>query len=266
MGKLYNLLKIKLLISVLAVFFSGISYGQNWEILPLSKKVGTVLDAEENLFYSVYTNIRGFESAQYYQINDDIISVRLVSVNKGVNKVSNKRMSIKAFIVLQNRINAMPQITVADREDLKKDLVYLQADEILKSIPINRYVRISRVSGLKIRGKLHDYDGKEMTVKTIFGARIVPVWNLKKIAVRQIEKPRPKLRWVVPAICGSAGFVVSSILVPNKYKDTDRETYYRLAGSVAGLTATTIVISSIQAYLTPMDSYNLNPKKMKMKK
>ena len=42
---------------ILTVFFGAIIFGQEGEIIPLSQKVGLTLDAEENLFYNVYSDI-----------------------------------------------------------------------------------------------------------------------------------------------------------------------------------------------------------------
>lgn len=257
-------LKVRYIAAILVMQFLGPGYCQDGEILPLSKKTGTVLDAEENIFYSVFTDVRGFESAQFYQMDDLSVSVRIVFVNRGIKKTSRRRMSLRDFVELQNRVNGLPQITDHDRDNLKKDLIYLQTDEILKSIPINRYVQVSRVSGMKIKGHLEMYDGRELIVRTVFGKRKVPITNLKAIAVRDPEKSRPRLKWLVPVACGSGGFIAASLFVPGKYENTDRETFYRFAGAAAGLTATGPVISRIQAYLTPMEVFNLNPELLKV--
>lgn len=260
MERLSDLLKVRSTIPVLVVLLSAGLYCQDWEIIPLSKKVGVVLDAEENQFYSVYPDIKGFESAQYYQLDENTISVRIVFINRGITKTSNRKMSLKSFIALQNTINSMKEITEKDREILRSDLLYLQIDRILSTIPAGRYVIISRITGWKVRGTLSGYDSKELVLNTMLRKKSVPITNLETISIRHEVKARPKLKWVVPAGLGAVGFTFAGIIVSEKDIGTDRETYTRFAGATLALAATGTVIEAIQAFLTPMETYDLETK------
>lgn len=260
MERLSDLLKVRSTIPVLVVLLSAGLYCQDWEIIPLSKKVGVVLDAEENQFYSVYPDIKGFESAQYYQLDENTISVRIVFINRGITKTSNRKMSLKSFIALQNTINSMKEITEKDREILRSDLLYLQIDRILSTIPAGRYVIISRITGWKVRGTLSSYDSKDLVLNTMLRKKSVPITDLETISIRQEVKARPKLKWVVPAVLGAVGFTFAGIIVSEKDIGTDRETYTRFAGATLALAATGTVIEAIQAFLTPMETYDLETK------
>jgi len=41
---------------------------QTPDIIPLSKKVGLTVDAEENVFFRIFPDIDGFYSAQFYDV------------------------------------------------------------------------------------------------------------------------------------------------------------------------------------------------------
>ena len=50
---------------------------QNDDIIELTKHIGFTLDAEENKYYEVFKEISNFESAQFFQIEKDIIESRI---------------------------------------------------------------------------------------------------------------------------------------------------------------------------------------------
>jgi len=43
---------------------------QTPDIIPLSKKVGLTVDAEENVFFRIFPDIEGFYSAQFYDVGN----------------------------------------------------------------------------------------------------------------------------------------------------------------------------------------------------
>ena len=96
MVKLSHLLKIaKFLIP--AIFCSIIS-GQDGEIIPLSQKVGLTLDAEENLFYNVISDIDGFESAQFYEMSTHTVIARISYVQYSQQKTSKRKYKMMEFL------------------------------------------------------------------------------------------------------------------------------------------------------------------------
>ena len=68
--------------------------GQDGEIIPLSQKVGLTLDAEENLFYNVFTDIDGFESAQFYEMSPRTVIARITFVQYSQQKTSKRKHEI----------------------------------------------------------------------------------------------------------------------------------------------------------------------------
>ena len=57
----------------LTIVVPTIILAQNSEIVQLTKHIGFTLDAEENKYYEVFTDIPNFESAQFFQINADTV-------------------------------------------------------------------------------------------------------------------------------------------------------------------------------------------------
>ena len=48
--------------------FIALLNAQTPDIIPLSKKVGLTVDAEENMYYRIFDDIDGFYSAQFYDV------------------------------------------------------------------------------------------------------------------------------------------------------------------------------------------------------
>ena len=72
--------------------------GQQGEVVPLTKHVGYTLDAEENQYYEVFPDISNFESAQFFEINNNRIETRISFVEYTRIKVSRRAYTQKEFI------------------------------------------------------------------------------------------------------------------------------------------------------------------------
>ena len=116
--------------------------GQQGEVVPLTKHVGYTLDAEENQYYEVFPEISNFESAQFFEINNNRIEARISFVEYTRIKVSRRAYTQKEFIDLQIRLNQMPEITEEIRESFRKNLTYLRTKEILENIQPGQYVSV----------------------------------------------------------------------------------------------------------------------------
>ena len=108
--------------------------GQQGEVVSLTKHVGYTLDAEENLYYEVFPEIPNFESAQFFEINNNRIEARISFVEYTRIKVSRRAYTQKEFIDLQIRLNQMPEITDEIRGSFRKNLTYLRTGEVLENI------------------------------------------------------------------------------------------------------------------------------------
>ena len=88
-----------LIYSLLFIFVAFI-HAQTPDIIPLSKKVGLTVDAEENIFYRIFNDIDGFYSAQFYDIGKNKIVVQIVFVDFSQKSVENARnpISTRNFI------------------------------------------------------------------------------------------------------------------------------------------------------------------------
>ncbi len=97
---------------ILTVFFGAIIFGQEGEIIPLSQKVGLTLDAEENLFYNVYSDIDGFESTQFYEVSIKTVITRITYVQYAQQKTSKRKYTMMEFLRMKEAVDVQPFFTV----------------------------------------------------------------------------------------------------------------------------------------------------------
>ena len=78
-------------IYLLFLIFIAFINAQTPDIIPLSKKVGLTVDAEENVFYRIFNDIDGFYSAQFYDVGKNKIVVQIVFVDFSQKSVEHAR-------------------------------------------------------------------------------------------------------------------------------------------------------------------------------
>jgi len=142
---------------ILAIFVPFISSAQNSNIVKLTKHIGFTLDAEENKYYEVFTNIPSFESAQFFHSNSDTIESRISYLEFTRIKISTKKFTVKSFVDLQIRLNTMPPITEDIRESYRKNLTYLRTKDILSNIPNGQFIEVNHINGKKVKNLYSGY-------------------------------------------------------------------------------------------------------------
>ena len=156
-------------------------WGQKGEIVQLTKHIGFTLDAEENQYYQVYPEIANFESAQFFEINNNRIESRVSFVEYTRVKISKRAYTQREFIGLQMRIKQLPKITEEIRESFRKNLTYLRTKDVLTNIPTGQYVSVKHQNGKWVRGTLLSYKKERLLLQTPFAIKSVPITKMERI-------------------------------------------------------------------------------------
>ena len=93
---------------------------QTPDIIPLSKKVGLTVDAEENVFFRIFPDIDGFYSAQFYDAGKNKIVIQIVFIDFSQRSVRRRSLTVNEFIELQHHVDVQPPITDRDRAGIAK--------------------------------------------------------------------------------------------------------------------------------------------------
>ena len=167
---------------------------QNDDIIELTKHIGFTLDAEENKYYEVFKEISNFESAQFFQIEKDIIESRISYLEFTRVKISRKRFDLQTFVDLQLRLNMMPPITDEIRESYRKNLTYLRTKDILNNIPVGQFVEVNHVNGKKIKGTLLNFSKDRLYIQTPVNVKLIKITSMERITFREKIIDRPELQ------------------------------------------------------------------------
>jgi len=237
------------------------SIAQNGEIIPLSQKVGTVLDAEENLFYHVY-NIEGFKSAQFYEVSLHTVIVKITYVEYSRQKTSKRKYSMKEFLNMKAQVDIQPEITAKDRRMVQENLAYLVTNDILSSIPKNQFVIIKHRSGRRIKGTLKSYEDKKLLIQTVVSAEIIPIWDMESISYRKSFKYRSEWKYPLFGFSALGGLFLAEIWNRQTRPNIDQIWHNRFLGAAVGTLAGIEVFNTFNILSSPKTFFALTPEEM----
>ncbi len=250
--RLYKILLFSLLICQLLI-------GQNGNIVPLSQKVGTTIDAEENLIYGIFTEIRGFESAQVFEISENEYQVRYVIIEQGRRVTREKSLTWNEFFQLKQAIDKQPVISAADRAAVYQDLNYLRTTDIVESIPTGQFVKIKHVNGRTIRGILLPFEDNLLRIQTPIQVLSFPYHEVQEIAYRKEIKERPSWRKWIFASAAAGGLMMAEIWNTQVAPQNDLGWHYRFLGTILGLIGGQEIIEAVDIIFSPQEKFEIAP-------
>ncbi len=260
MARLLNLSKTSFILSfILAASFLN---GQKGEIIPLSKKVGLTLDAEENLFYNVFTDIDGFESAQFYEMSYKTVIAKITFVQYSQQKTSRRRLHMKEFLEMKESVDIQRMITEEDRKLVHENLTYLQTDDILENILEDQYITIKHRSGVRIRGTLKEYKEKYLKIQTPVSLEEIPIWDMESISYRDSILNKKEWKFAIYGLSALAGITFAEGWNLQVRPENDDTWHFRFMGSVLGLLAGREVFQTINILSSPKTFFALTPEEM----
>ena len=176
----------------LTIVVPTIILAQNSEIVQLTKHIGFTLDAEENRYYEVFTDIPNFESAQFFQINADTVQSRISYLEFTRKKISIKNFTVKSFVDLQIRLSKKSPITDEIRDSYRKNLTYLRTKDILANIPKGQFVEVNHINGKKVKGTLISFNKDRLFIQTPMSVKMIKMTSMERITYRNKIIDRPE--------------------------------------------------------------------------
>tara|TARA_Y100001934_G_C12348073_1_gene773929 strand:- start:125 stop:919 length:795 start_codon:yes stop_codon:yes gene_type:complete len=176
----------------LTIVVPTIILAQNSEIVQLTKQIGFTLDAEENKYYEVFTDIPNFESAQFFQINADTVQSRISYLEFTRKKISIKNFTVKSFVDLQIRLSKKSPITDEIRDSYRKNLTYLRTKDILANIPKGQFVEVNHINGKKVKGTLISFNKDRLFIQTPMSVKMIKMTSMERITYRNKIIDRPE--------------------------------------------------------------------------
>ena len=235
---------------------------QTPDIIPLSKKVGLTVDAEENVFFRIFPDIDGFYSAQFYEAGKNKIIIQIVFIDFSQRSVRRRSLTMREFIELQHHVDVQPPITDRDREGIRKNLTYLATVNILKSIPPDQFIIIKHRTGKKIRGALIGLEKRQLSIQTPISVETIPIWDMASITYRKKIRELPKLKGFLYALSALGGVILAEVWNEQTRPRIDQVWHFRFIGTVLGILTGAETYQAVNIISSPKTFFALTPEEM----
>ena len=235
---------------------------QTPDIIPLSKKVGLTVDAEENVFFRIFPDIDGFYSAQFYDAGNNKIIIQIVFVEFSQRSVRRRSLTMREFIELQQHVDLQPYITTHDREGISNNLTYLTTMNILESIPPDQFIIIKHRTGKKVRGALIGVEKRQLTIQTPISVEKMPIWDMASITYRKNIRELPKLKGFLYALSALGGVILAELWNEQTRPRIDQVWHFRFLGTVLGMLVGAETYEAVNIISSPKTFLALTPEEM----
>ena len=252
----HNLIYSLLFISVAFI------HAQTPDIIPLSKKVGLTVDAEENIFYRIFNDIDGFYSAQFYDVGKNKIVVQIVFVDFSQKSVRRRSMTTEEFIDLKHHVDAQPYITDIDRQAISETLTYLTTVSIIESIPNDQYIVIEHRSGKKVRGSVLGIEDRLISIQTPISVETIPIWDMASLTYKKEIREIPKIKGFLYAVSALGGVILAEIWNEQTRPRIDLIWHFRFIGTVLGTLFGAETYQAVNIISSPSTFFALTPEEM----
>ncbi|MBL7013423.1 MAG: hypothetical protein ISR83_03305 [Candidatus Marinimicrobia bacterium] len=242
--------------AIIVLFWVGILPAQNQVIL-LSPKVGSVIDVDENEFYGIFPNARGFESAQIFMGDGQIYEARIVQSKRGKYFTTSKFIPMKEYAKLQVSVNSQPELTEERRELIKENLFYLRVPEILEDIEKPQYVKLKIVGGKKIKGTLVAFKDDTVHVQTAIKMLHLDIHELESISYRLSTRDVLVLKPIIRSVSAIIGLGFGEYWNEQRNPELDQRWYYRFFGITGGLIVSGEIYEAIATMISPTETFAL---------
>ena len=250
-----------LIYSLLFIFIAFI-HAQTPDIIPLSKKVGLTVDAEENIFYRIFNDIDGFYSAQFYDVGKNKIVVQIVFVDFSQKSVRRRSMTTEEFIDLKHHVDAQPYITDIDRQAISENLTYLTTVSIIESIPHDQYIVIEHRSGKKVRGSVLGVEDRLISIQTPISVETIPIWDMASLTYKKEIREIPKIKGFLYAVSALGGVILADIWIEQTRPRIDLIWHFRFIGTVLGTLFGAETFQAVNIISSPSTFFALTPEEM----
>ena len=250
-----------LIYSLLFIFVAFI-HAQTPDIIPLSKKVGLTVDAEENIFYRIFNDIDGFYSAQFYDVGKNKIIVQIVFVDFSQKSVRRRSMTTEEFIDLKHHVDAQPYITDIDRQAISENLTYLTTVSIIESIPHDQYIVIEHRSGKKVRGSVLGVEDRLISIQTPISVETIPIWDMASLTYKKEIREIPKIKGFLYAVSALGGVILAEIWNEQTRPRIDLIWHFRFIGTVLGTLFGAETYQAVNIISSPSTFFALTPEEM----
>ena len=236
------------------------------EVVILSDKVGTEIDAHENRFYRIFPNEKNLISGQILLIGDGKYRLMLIKNIDGKKKRVRRYLTENRVEELKSHIDSQPYFTEKEKILMYEGMDFLRAEKILNEIYKPQFVKVTHSKNKSLKGTLIKFDKRLLYVQTATTTEVIDLDKLDKLSYRSNEIDHTSLRPFVTAGTSVIGFLAARVYNnqrPTIYNENglarkDLDAYRQIFGVVLGLIFSSEVSDAISTLLTPTETLFLS--------
>lgn len=262
--KYSSLLKAPSFSLLLLVFcIHSFAPAQEADIIVLSRKVGTTLDAEEKEILGLFPDVAGYQSAQFFKIDDDRYLARIVYLDHTQPRILKRYYSWRQLQKMKYIAGSHPEITEEMRAELRHRLSYLRVDEILGQIPQSTFCTIRHANGRKISGNFVEYRDRTICFQSPTRRIRFPITEIESISYRPIiEAENPLKKGISFAAGALAGVGLAELWNVQSRPSIDGVWQNRFTGLALGLLSGNEVFEAFTILTSPKRFIPLTPEEV----
>ena len=228
----------------------------------MSKHIGHTLDAEENLYYNVFSNVPNFNNAQFFQVKPNRIIARISYLDYTKIKIAKKSYNLKKFTNLQISINKKPRITDKIRASFADNLTYLRTKEVLENIPAGQFVSVKTRSNKWVKGTLLSFKKNTLSLQTPISIKKIPMTQMELINYREKIIDRQDWKIYIYGIAAIIGFTLMETWNIQTTPEWGVKWHNRFSGAIFGLIAGAEVYDTSMILLSKKSQFELTAKEL----
>ncbi|MBC8175089.1 MAG: hypothetical protein H8E82_05465, partial [Candidatus Marinimicrobia bacterium] len=238
-------------------------WAQKGEIIPLSSKVGTEIDAVENEILGLFPDITGFHSAQFYEMNPNSYLVKIVYMNQANQQTVEKRMNWEDFYALKRIADLHSVISEEMRSEQSDKLSYHYAIDLIKRVPQSTFCTIKLSTEKKISGSFVNYKNNNVLIQTSTSRIRIPIENIELFIYRihKIGGNELQIKMVTSLITVLIGLGFAELWNLQSIPHKDIAWHNRFVGATMGILMGRVVFEGVRILTSPKKIIAFTPRK-----
>ncbi|MBF88388.1 MAG: hypothetical protein CMG75_01805 [Candidatus Marinimicrobia bacterium] len=232
----------------------------NKDIIVLSIKVGSSIDAAENSLIGLFPDINNFESAQFYKLSENRYMAKIIYSENNRRKIKKRRYSWLQLQRLKYKAGSHPYISNENRQKQLDLLSFLQDYNVMDDIPLGAYCLIKHKNGKLFTGTFLNYTKNTIDFQSPIKKMQFSLEDLESISYKPLLDDG--LLWkkmLAFGIGASLGLTFAEIWNIQKRPRIDMIWYNRFFGLGVGLFTGREIFEAVSVLASPKKVISLIP-------
>ncbi len=245
-------MKLLKTLSILTIIFLFPCNGETGEVIILGANVGSTIDREENEILGLFPDVKGFKSAQLFEISPSKYSIKIEYKDGRSTKILRRVIGWKVLYELKQKADSHPTITTQMRKELNIQKSQELAEQNLETLPFKSFCKVNLTDGKKIQGRYIGTIRNNLQFQTSVSRISVRLDEINSVVYRPEIREAGVVKSVISYTLGSlTGLAVAELWNSQSTPAIDQTWNNRFTGTVLGLLTGGELIQTIEILTSP---------------